>query len=51
MRVLHSELRNTKMTAEELYDEITPNLSDLVYRISIQKTNSSIGYYSLQGED
>ena len=32
------------ITAENLYDKITPNLSDLVYRISIQKTNASIGY-------
>ena len=39
------------LTAEDLYDKLTPNLSDLVYRISIQKTNSSIGYCSLQGED
>ena len=33
------------ITAENLYDKITPNLSDLVYRISIQKTNASIGYW------
>ena len=42
-------LKNSSWTAEELYDEITPNLSDLVYRISIQKTIVSIGYCSLQG--
>ena len=44
-------LKNSSWTAEELYDEITPNLSDLVYRISIQKTIVSIGYCSLQGKD
>ena len=45
------KIRKTNLTPEELYDEITPNLSDLLSRISIQKTNSSIGYCSLQGED
>ena len=44
------KIRKTNLTPEELYDEITPNLSDLLYRISIQKPNSSIGYCSLQGE-
>ena len=43
-------LKNSSWTAEELYDEITPNLDDLVYRISIQKTNVSIGYCCLQGK-
>ena len=39
-------IRNSNKTEEELYDFITPNLSDLVYGISIQKTNVSIGYCS-----
>ena len=37
---------SSNLTAEELYDKITPNLSDLVYRISVQKTAASIGYCS-----